>query len=246
MMYEIRELSPRHGLEWITQGWHIFRREPGMLILLFLAFLVITFVLDMLTFIGQLIALIITPALTGGLLLAIKITSEHQTPRFGHFFAAFKDPIIRNRMLTLGVWTLVANVVIMLVGGSFLMGLMNLNGTHNAHLTDMMTAGIHNGLGVFALLIALAVALLYAAALFFATPLVMLGEMKPWPALKLSLSANLHNLGAWLVFGLIYLVLSTLAIIPFGLGLLIVGPMGLASAYCAYLDTFSPVFVESF
>jgi len=245
-MYEIRKLGPRHGLEWITRGWHIFRREPGMLILLFLAFLAITFVLDLLTFVGQLIALIITPALTGGLLLAIKIASDHQSPQLGHFFAAFKNPVIRNRMLTLGVWTLVANVVIMLVGGSFMMGLMNLDQTQHIQFSNMMATAAQSELGVFALLIALAVALLYAAALFFATPLVMLGDMKPWPALKLSLSANLHNLGAWLIFGVIYLALTIIAIIPFGLGLLIVGPLGLASTYCAYLDTFKPISAEAF
>lgn len=244
-MREIRKLNMAHGVEWVTAGWNIFRREPGMLVMLFLIFIVMMFLIGLIPIVGQLIALLVTPSLSGGLLLAIETTARGQPPTFGQLFAAFNEPALRSRMLTLGLWTLIVNVIVMaiamLIGGSFIMSLMGFGAMGAGHMGGAALAGAGAGVGLFALLLALLLAVVYAAALLFATPLVMLAGMEPVAALKLSLAANLRNLGAWLIFSLIYLALVIIAMIPFGLGLLIVGPMGIASAYCAYLDTFTGV-----
>lgn len=241
-MYKIQKLSAAHGLEWITAGWKIFRREPGLLVLLFLIFILIIFLIGLIPIVGQLLALLITPALSGGLLLAVETTVRGQSPTFELLFAGLTDPLRRNRMLTLGVWTLIINILVMLcamlIGGSFVMSLIGFGAVGGPTM-----AGTSAGIGLFGLLLALLLGLIYAAALFFAIPLVMLAGMEPMAALKLSLSANLHNLGAWLIFGVVYVVLIIVAMIPFGLGLLIVGPISIASTYCAYVDTFEGVSV---
>lgn len=248
-MPTIRKLKATQGLEWVTTGWNLFRREPGIFVLLFLVFLLLIFLLGLIPIIGHLLAPLLTPALSGGLLLAVETVARGQSPGFEHLFAGLTDPARRGRMLTLGLWTLIINVLILLIavliGGSFVMGLIGFGSMGMGHMGGLAVAGAGAGIGLFALILALLVAVIYAAALFFATPLVMLAGMNPTQALKLSLSANLHNLGAWLIFGLIYLALSLIALVPLGLGLLIVGPMSIASSYCAYLDTFSGLPGES-
>lgn len=242
-MPTIRKLKAMQGLEWVTTGWSLFKREPGLFVLLFLTFLLIIFLLGLIPIIGHLLAPLLTPALSGGLLLAVETVAKGDSPGFEHLFAGLTDPTRRGRMLTLGLWTVMINVLVILIafliGGSFIMGLIGFGTMGMNHMGGMAVAGAGAGIGLFALILALLVAVIYAAALFFATPLVMLAGMNPTEALKLSLAANLRNLGAWLIFGLIYLVLSIIALIPFGLGLLIIGPMSIASSYCAYLDTFS-------
>ncbi|AOV17875.1 hypothetical protein BJI67_13140 [Acidihalobacter aeolianus] len=242
-MHEIRRLGAGHGLEWVTTGWDIFRREPGMFVLLFLVFILISFLVGLLPLVGTLLTLLITPALTGGLLLAVETASRGKSPSFENLFAGLTDTSRRNRMLTLGLWTLIANVLVwlvaMLLGGSFIMSLMGFGAMGAGHMGGMALAGAGAGIGLSALLLALLLYVIYASALFFATPLVMLAGMEPLAALKLSLRANLYNIGAWVIFALVYLALVVIALIPAGLGLLIVGPMSIASAYCAYLDTFT-------
>lgn len=242
-MHEIRKLGAAQGWEWVAGGWDIFRRQAGMLVLLFVIFSVILLGLGSVPIAGQLIALLATPALMGGLLVAIETTAHGQAPGFGQLFAAFSDPRLRGGMLTLGLWTLVVNVIALLaailLGGSFIMSLLGFGAMGGGHMGGMALVGAGAGIGLFALLGVLLLALIYAAALFFAVPLVMLADMAPLAALKLSLRANMHNIGAWLIFGLVYLALTLVAMIPLGLGLLIIGPMSIASTYCAYLDTFT-------
>jgi uncharacterized membrane protein len=62
--------------------------------------------------------------------------------------------------------------------------------------------------------------------------------MQPLAAMQLSFTACWRNIMAFLVYGLIAMVLLMVATIPFFLGLLIVSPILIASIYCAYRDIF--------
>jgi len=75
-------------------------------------------------------------------------------------------------------------------------------------------------------------------ALWFAPALVMLHGLGPLEAMKLSFVGCLRNMLPFLLYGLIALVLTVLAVIPVGLGLLVLGPMITASVYTAYKDIF--------
>jgi len=58
-------------------------------------------------------------------------------------------------------------------------------------------------------------------------------------AMKLSFAACLKNMLPFLLYGLIFMVLLIIAIIPVGLGLVIVVPMMMTSLYTSYTDIFS-------
>ncbi|HKJ88970.1 MAG TPA: hypothetical protein VKA48_10725 [Gammaproteobacteria bacterium] len=97
-------------------------------------------------------------------------------------------------------------------------------------------AGESGAGGLLVLLLALATGM----AFFFATPLVMFTSAGPLSALAASLRGALGNLLPLLVFGVIYVVLAVAAAIPYGLGFLVLGPVGAGAAYASFAEVFPP------
>jgi uncharacterized membrane protein len=97
------------------------------------------------------------------------------------------------------------------------------------------------GLGVttlLAVLVALAISVPIYMALWFAPSLVTFQDYAPFDALKTSFSACLKNIVPFLVYGVMLLILMVVAMIPFGLGMLVMVPVIIASVYAAYRDVF--------
>ena len=89
-----------------------------------------------------------------------------------------------------------------------------------------------------AFLVVLALSIPLYMALWFAPTLVALHQLKPMDALKESFFACLRNIIPFLLYGVIVLVLTFIAAIPFGLGFLLLVPVVIASIYTAYKDIF--------
>ena len=236
-MITINRLPARAGLTWFRIGWQIFRRQPWMLIGLAVTLFVIYFLFNLIPF-GDLILAVIMPALSGGYYLALQKTEAGEEPAFADLFAAFNDARRRKPMLTLGAVSLLAQLAmtitsILILGGAF-MGAGDVNALEQGiqaagGISVVLGAGLAN----------LIIALILWMALFFAIPLVMLDSAPPLEALKISLRANFSNLGAWAVFTIILFALLIVAVIPLGLGLLILYPVMSAAMYAAYRQTFS-------
>ena len=88
------------------------------------------------------------------------------------------------------------------------------------------------------LLIAMLLVMPVLMAYWFAPILAGLHNLTALDAMKLSFAACLKNMLPFLLYGLIFMVLLILAIIPVGLGLVIVVPMMMTSLYSSYLDVF--------
>ncbi|APZ43405.1 BPSS1780 family membrane protein [Acidihalobacter ferrooxydans] len=237
-MTTINRLTAAAGFDWYRQGWKLFARKPGMLVLLGLALAVIYLLLNLVPLGGLLLAFI-APSLNGGYYLAIRRTEAGEEPGFADLFAAFNEPQRRNPMLMLGLVSLGAQIAITLTmigafGGTFA-ALAGFSGM----LTGLPIIGGGLGFSLFAILSGLVIAVLLWLALFFAIPLVMLDGVAPSEALKISLRANLSNVAAWLIFSVLLVPLTVLALIPFGLGLLILYPLMTAAMYIAYRQTFT-------
>ena len=151
-------------------------------------------------------------------------------------FQGLRDPSRRNPLLTLGALSLAVGIVGMLLvvltmaGGGMMMG-----------AGPAGEAGMHGGAGAgwaIGLLLMLALQLAWIMAMIFAVPLVMLRGTAPLEAVKASLNACVRNLLPLLVFGVINVVLVIIALIPAGLGLLILVPVTLCAVYCGYKDIF--------
>jgi uncharacterized membrane protein len=89
-----------------------------------------------------------------------------------------------------------------------------------------------------ALLVALALLVPLLMAYWFAPALVVLRNMTAMDAMKLSFVGCLRNIWPFLVYGVIAFILMMIAMIPFGLGMLILVPVLNASIYVGYKDVF--------
>ena len=77
------------------------------------------------------------------------------------------------------------------------------------------------------------------AAMWFAPALIFMHGVPQIEALKASLGASFRNFIPFLVYGVIMFVLAIVAMIPFGLGMLVYVPLTIASAYSSYRDVFT-------
>lgn len=229
---EGQALDAGRGWAWITDGWQLFRAQPALWIGITVALVVLFGVLGMIPAVGQLAASIITPAIGAGLLLGLRAQDEGGELTFGHLFEGFRLPQT-GRLLMLGVASLAA-VVIMFVAIFAIAGV-------GYGFSMMGGKGDVAGMGVgmlLAMLVALAISIPVYMALWFAPSLITFQDYSVMDALKTSFSACLRNVVPFLVYGVMLTLLGIVALIPFGLGLLVLMPVFIASVYTAYRDIF--------
>ncbi len=99
-------------------------------------------------------------------------------------------------------------------------------------------AGLGTMTILLAVLVALALMIPAAMAIWFAPALVVLNDFGVGDALKASFVASLKNFVPFLVYGAVFLALAIVASIPLMLGWLALGPTIVASVYTAYRDIF--------
>lgn len=224
------------GWTWITRGWDIFMKNPGIWIVLALILGVIYFVLGFIPFIGSMAAAVLGPALFGGLIYGARELDHDRSLEIPHLFQAFNDSDRTLPMILLGLVPLAGLILQWIIAGMLIAG---------AAGTAAVTGGSGMGMGmmigggfVVFFLVSVLVGLVMGAFLLFAIPRVMFGHAEPIPAVKDSLQAVLSNIGAYVVFALIYVGLAILAMIPFGLGFLILMPVMAGAVYSANKQMF--------
>jgi uncharacterized membrane protein len=111
---------------------------------------------------------------------------------------------------------------------------MMMSGGHGSS-AGMATA---MGAGMLGLLITLGLGVLFGMAIWFAPALVVFRNVAPFDAIKASFAASLKNIVPFLLYSLIYLVAAVVATIPFGLGWVVLVPVGLITMYVSYKDVF--------
>ena len=89
----------------------------------------------------------------------------------------------------------------------------------------------------FLLMMALVIPVLMAY--WFAPALVVLNDKTAIDAMKLSFKGSLRNMLPYLWYGVVAMILYFVALIPLGLGLLVLVPTMLASMYTAYRSIFT-------
>lgn len=229
------------GWGWIVEGWQLFAKAPGVWIVIMLIYLGISVVLSLIPFVGGLAYTLLMPVLVGGMLYGAAALARGETLEIAHLFRGFQDqermgPLVLLGLISVAGYVLMALVVMVFMGGGLMMG-ATLDSTGTVVPPEAM-GGLLAGAGLIALLIVLTIGFLVGMALFYGVPLVMLGGQNAWPAAQDSVAASWINMLPLLVFGLIYLVLAVVAIIPFGLGLLILGPVTVGAVYASYQDVF--------
>ncbi|MDS4027903.1 MAG: BPSS1780 family membrane protein [Candidatus Contendobacter sp.] len=229
------------GWGWIVEGWQLFAQAPGIWIVILLIYLGISVVLSFIPIVGGLAYVLLSPVLAGGMLYGAAALARGEPLEIAHLFRGFQDqermgPLVLLGLISLAGYVLMALVAVVFVGGGLMMSAVM--DSAGAHMAPEALGGLFAGAGLIVLLVVLTIGFLITMALFYGIPLVMLGGQNAWPAAQDSIAACWANMLPLLVFGLIYLVLGMVAVIPIGLGMLVLGPVTVGAVYASYRDVF--------
>ena len=222
---------------WITEGWKLFARAPLMWIVAIVIVFVLAIVVSIVPFIGSLAFQVLQPVIAGGFIVACRSLETGGEFELEHLFAGFSKRF--GPLAIVGLVFLAGGLVIMLVFGLFVgfsvVGAF-MTGDPEAVAASIAASWLAIALGVLVVL-GLMVPLL--AAYWFAPALVMIHDMKPIEAMKASFFACLRNFVPFVIYGLLMGVALIVAMIPFGLGLLVWVPVAMTSTYVAYRRIFT-------
>lgn len=199
------KLSARQGWRWLARGFAIFRKNPALLALLIITYWMIVNVLNHIPFIGPVLATILLPLFSVGLMNACRdIDQEQQTGPHLLFSGFFQN---RHALLMLGLLYLGATVLILgisaLVDGGLLMQLM-LTGTSPGD--DALSSSQFLTAMQLALVLLTPVTMAY----WYAPLLVAWHDLPIGKALFFSSVACLRNWRAFLAYSLAILVFGAL------------------------------------
>jgi len=240
-----RALAAGAGAAWWAESWRIFCAAPWVWIAILVVFCVLSIALVLIPVVGSLAHTVLTPVFAGGVMLGCHALAQGRPLTIGHLFEGFQSgrlaPLAVLGLLWLGILFVIAVVMVATVfltlGASGLAALIDYSDASQVDFAALASAGA--AIGIVGL-IALTVTLLAAMAYWFAPALVVLNGEPPLAALQKSFAASSRNIGAFLLYGLIFIGLAIVASIPLGLGWLVLGPMLAGSCYAGWRTIFGP------
>lgn len=237
-----RRLAAGEGAAWWGESWRIFCAAPAAWIGVFVIFVVVSIVLVLVPVVGSLAHTVLMPVFVGGVMLGCHALARGEPLRIGHLFEGFQGgrfvPLCVLGLIWLAILFVIAIVMVAIVfltlGAAGLAALMEFDST-TFDYSGLAQAGLAM---LVTGLIALVLVVLVAMAYWFAPALVVLNGEQPVAALQKSFAASWQNVGAFLLYGLIYIGLAIVATIPMGLGWLVIGPMLAGSCYAGWRTIF--------
>ena len=238
---EPRAVVAGRGASWWTEGWRLFTPAVGVWILAVVILACLNIAINFVPVVGPLASHILFPVFMGGLMLGCRALDRGNPLTLGHVFAGFSQCTgqlvlvgVIYTVLVIAVVVVVAVLLFLFFGAAVISAL--------AAMGDPARIGVAlGGVSLAALVAALLFLLLWlpvVMAVWFAPALVMLGNVEPVAAFRLSFSACLKNIVPFLLYGLIGLLLAIVASIPLGLGWLVLAPVSVATIYASYCDMF--------
>lgn len=228
-LVEPRAMAASAGWDWISDAWQIFKSNMGLWIITAIVILVISIVMGLIPVIGTFAGVLNVFFVAGVAYMAHK-TVNNQPVNVGDVFVGFQQNALQIALVfVLGVVAMIAILLVMgLLAGILGVGFGSLMG-ENASIMMMLLL----------LLVGLALIIPISMAMWFAPILALLNNMPAIDAMKLSFKGCLRNILPFFVFSLIMLVLTLVAMIPIGLGLLITIPVAMIATYTAYRQIFT-------
>lgn len=232
---EVRHVKARQGLQWIMSGFYLFRMAPLVWMLLCFTLILIAMTLALLPLLGQFIFTLISPVFLAGLMLACRDLEQGEKLDLTYLFAGFKKNTAP--LVTVGGIYLIGQIlivgIVMLIGGTAMTDMMlygkRVDENELMEVADDMLS---------AALVALALSIPLLMAAWFSPLLVAFHDMPPVIAMKKSFFACLKNILPLQLYGVILIILTIIAVIPYGLGLIILIPVIFTSIYVSYKDIF--------
>jgi uncharacterized membrane protein len=230
-----RRVDSSHGVEWWSAAWKLLfnRGATAVWIVMWVIAFVIYLLLHIFHIIGSIVAHVGLFIMAGGMMLAARKTEQGTAPAIGDLFSGFGAPL--GPLVIAGALVMAAALVV--YGALVIAGAGALFAAFYAAMAG--NVALLAGLGatsLLLLLVALVLLLPVVMAAWLAPALIVFRQQPPVEALKASLAACWANLGALTVYGLLGIVFSIIATVPFLLGWFVLGPLIVLSAYTTYRD----------
>ena len=232
----VRDVRASRGAAWLREGFGFFRARPLAWIGLSLGWMVITFGLIIVPFVGGVVANLLQPVFFASFALAAVKQRAGQSIDSSDLFSGFRRGI--KPLVIIGAILLAAEIAIFALMA--LAGLPSM-GSSGEEITTMQEWLQALEGKEWILVVGLVLTAIVKGALWFAPALLAFHDMSAIHAIRWSIYAALSNAMAMVVYGLALTVAVAAAVLPWGAGLIIVVPMMLASTYAGYRDVFEDV-----
>lgn|GEM_PF-4159015 len=206
-----KNLELKASWEWIKSAFYIFRECPIQFILLS----ILSILVGLLPLFGAFMAPLFTARFAN-------IASRVETGEKIEISSMFKDFFSNVTLIRLSFLSFSLNAVFLI--GQYLVGLYFKNNSQTVNFGQD-----------FAVLIFLLPLLILQIAMWI-SPIICLNypEMRPVTAMGLSLKVGLYNVSTFLLYSVLVIVFTLLAILPVGLGLFIWVPVLNIASYYVY------------
>jgi len=227
-----------NALTWISDSWGLFKRKPGMWIGFVLFLFVIQFLLDRVPyFLGSIVFYAVQIFLIAGVIYSCDLLRREGSFSFGDLFIGFQRktaPLLTLVLIAFGFFLGLMLIAFIFLGTGVLMAMSSGD--------PVAMASAFEGVGAGALFVGAIIFLvgttIYAMTVWFAPALVLMHDIAPFQALKMSFFACLKNILPGIVFFIVMIVLVIVSAIPLGLGLLVTMPMLFICYYTSYNNIF--------
>jgi len=197
-----------------------------------LIYLAIIIPISFMPVIGSVVTTLLAPVFAAGMMWGCKALTLKQDLEINHLFEGFKKNttqlIAVGGVYMLSLFAIMVMVVLTLDKDTvelLMKGKEVSTAQANAMVLPMLTA-------MFLLLPIL-------MAYWYAPVLISLHSLAVLDAMKFSFIACLKNMLPFLLYGLTFMLILVVAIIPFGLGLVVAVPVMMTSLYTSYVDIFN-------
>jgi uncharacterized membrane protein len=232
---ECREVDIGACFDWLRQGWAIFAGNPGAWIGSTVLLLVILLAISIVPVFGQIGANLLLPLFGAGLLQLCRVQSEGRQAEIVDIFIGFRKnagPLVMVGVIYVAGVFGIAFIAFLLVSGGILGGVIT---------GKVAGVGIAFGGVMLAAFLVMILSIPVIMATWFAPALVFFHHMKPVDAMKASFAAGIKNWLAMSFFGIMLMIMAFFAMLPIGLGLLLLIPVFSGAVYASYRDIFEGV-----
>lgn len=210
----------------------MFLANPGVWIGSTVLLLVILLAISIVPFFGQIAAHLLVPLFGAGMVQICRHLSEEKQPEISDLFVGFRHNA--GQLVMIGVFFAAG-----IFGIAFLAFLLVSGGVLGGVVTGRVAGfGVALGGVMLAGLIVMVLSVPVIMATWFAPALVFFHNMKPADAMRASFDAGAKNWLAMIIFGIFLVVALFFAMLPLGLGLLLLLPVFSGAVYASYRDIF--------
>lgn len=208
MQLEPGKVAPIQGVEWFKEGWRLFAKAPGLWILVSAAVLIGILLLSQIPVVGPLLAVLLMPSIIAGYLSGCEALQQGKQLQPAYLFAGFKEHM----------------PALVILGGA------------NLGVQILVQAAMQSK-QVETIALGLTIGLLMALATHFAPALILFNRIGVLSALQVSLFACFRNILPLLLYGILMLGPTLLAMVLV-VGIVVWLPMVMAGTYASYRNIF--------